>query len=199
MRYKIHITGLSPIIFHNAATGLDPYNPIRMEINSLTRKKGSNRTEADDLRIRYLESLGSLYLDENDRVTIPAANLRACIEKGARKLRQGPQVREGLIVETVDQFIYDQKTYGKTAEQVAVKAQFTVPVVVQRNRILRTRAKLNPWGLKFTVLTDPELVDESQLIQWLTIGGTRIGLGDWRPEKSGQYGRFQIETISQIN
>ena len=122
---------------------------------------------------------------------------RAVIENGARKLKQGPQVREGLIVEKTEKFQYDKKL-GKTVEEVGEKAQFTVGVVVQRARILRTRAKFDEWACTFVVEVDDELVDKPQLEQWLDIGGRRIGLGDWRPQKSGHYGRFEVKEIKAI-
>ena len=57
---------------------------------------------------------------------------------------------------------------------------------------MRTRPKFDPpWAAEFRVEYDPELVDKMQLENWLDIAGRRIGLGDWRPEKSGMYkGRF---------
>lgn len=76
--------------------------------------------------------------------------------------------------------------------------QFTTGVVVQRNRILRTRAKLDEWAATFTVEVDDELVDERQLAPWLDIAGRRIDLGDWRPEKSGHGGRFETESIREF-
>ena len=33
-------------------------------------------------------------------------------------------------------------------------------------------------------------MDMPKLERWLAIAGKRVGLGDWRPQKSGEYGRF---------
>lgn len=198
MRYRIEITGDSPLITHNGAAGLDTRSPENIEKAIIAKKRGSNRTEADEDRLRELDTFTSLYLDNEGAPTIPEAAVRASIEGAARKLKQGPQVREGLIVEGVDRFIYDE-ALGKTAAELAKRAQFTVPVVVQRSRILRTRAKFDEWGLAFTVEVDPELVDQHQLETWLDIAGRRLGLGDWRPEKSGHYGRFHVVSIEQLN
>ena len=56
---------------------------------------------------------------------------------------------------------------------------------------MRTRPLFEPpWAAEFRVDYDPDLVDKSLLENWLDIAGRRIGLGDWRPEKSGMYGRF---------
>ena len=112
-------------------------------------------------------------------------------------MKQGPKVREGLIVEQVTAFDYDKKL-GKTVDELSKSVQFTVGVVVQRARILRTRAKFDDWAVTFTVEVDPELVDKEQLASWLDIAGRRIGLGDWRPEKSGHYGRFETVSIKAI-
>lgn len=197
MRYRVAIKGVAPIVQHNGAAGLDTRSPANLEKAAIARKKGSNRTEADDARMRELECQTSLWLDAGGAPTVPAAALRACIEQAARKLKQGPQVREGLIVESVDEFQYD-RSMGSTAEELGKTAQFTVGVVVQRNRILRTRAKFDEWGVVFTLEVDDELVDREQLDAWLDIAGRRVGLGDWRPTKSGNYGRFETATIEAV-
>ena len=196
MRYEITIEGTSPIIHHNGAAGLDTRSPANIEKAEIARKRASNRTESDEDRIRELECQIALWLDADGSPAIPAGAIRAVIETGARKLKQGPQVREGLVVESVD-FHYD-RNLGTTVEELGKSVQFTVGVVVQRNRILRTRAKFDQWGATFIVDCDDELVDREQLEQWLDIGGRRIGLGDWRPEKSGQYGRFHVVSLKSL-
>ena len=193
MRYQVTLTGLGGLIQHNGAAGLDTRSPANLEKAEIARKRGSNRTESDDQRLAELECQTSLYLDRTGAPTLPAAAVRAMIETSARKLKQGPQVREGLVVESIEAFDYDRERMGTTVEELGKSAQFTVGVVVQRNRILRTRALFEPWSLTFTLDCDDELVDQEQLETWLDIGGRRIGLGDWRPEKSGSYGRFTAE------
>ena len=197
-KYKIVIEGQSGLIMHNIFRGLDASHPANIEKTELARKKGSNRTESDDARIRELECLVSLWTTDAGKVGVPERALRAVIENGAKKLRQGPQVREGLIVMD-SAFEYDQERYGASEEQLAVSTQFTVPVKIQRNSILRTRAKFDEWKCSFTVDTDEELVDEQQLETWLDIAGRRVGLGDWRPEKSGSYGRFSVLSIESVD
>lgn len=45
---------------------------------------------------------------------------------------------------------------------------------------------------------DPELVDKDKLTAWLALGGRRVGLGDWRPQTSGHYGRFNVEKVTEL-
>ena len=193
MRYQCTLTGISPIIMHNGAAGLDTRSPAKLEIATISKKRGSNRTEADDLRLIELECINGLYLDGDGAPTVPASAVRACIEAAARKVKQGPFVREGLIVESVA-FSYDTKRYGKTVDEIAKSAKFSVPVVVQRARIMRTRPKFDcPWTITAVVDCDDELVDRPMLTAWAATAGQRIGLCDWRPACSGQYGRFTTE------
>ena len=195
MMFNVEIRGVRPII-HHSGEGLDHKHPANIEKTELARKRASNRTEADESRIAELECQLALWLDEEGRPTIPAAALRSCIETAARKLKQGPQVREGLTVSEVKEFFYDRDRYGDTLEELATSTQYRTGVVVQRQRVLRTRAKFDlPWGCRFVVDCDDELVDRQQLEAWLDIAGRRIGLGDWRPEKSGDYGRFETVGI----
>ena len=195
MQHRITIAGASAIIHHNGAAGLDGRSPISREIAAITAKRGGNRTEADDDRLRELECQRALWIDESGAPAIPATAIRACIEGGARKRKQGPQVRGGLVVLSTS-FDYDKKKYGTALEKLGKSAQFTVPVVVQRSRILRTRAKFDtPWSCIFEVDTDEELIDKSQLLEWLDIAGRQIGLGDWRPQTSGTFGRFTVQGI----
>lgn len=190
MLFSIEIFGKSGLIMHDGVTAFDPTLPINREKSEIAKKKGSNRTEADDARLRELECLSSLWLNENGLPAIPPRAIRANIETAARKLKQGPMVREGLFVETVSPLVYDTNRYGEV-DKLGVTAQFTVPVVVQRQRIARTRALLEPpWSCTYILDCDDELVDGQMLDTWLDIAGRRVGLGDWRPAKSGTYGRF---------
>lgn len=198
MLFAIEIVGDNPIIMHSAA-GLDTTSDISRAINEIAKKKGTNRTEADELRLRELECQRSLWLDEAGQPNIPKPALRSCIETGARKLKQGPQVREGMIVQQTE-FRFDRDRYGNSIEEWRRKCQFTVPVVVGRNRVLRTRAKFDmPWTVSATIYGDEEMLDRTKLETWLDIAGQRIGLGDWRPEKSGEYGRFSVKSVEVVD
>ena len=200
MRFRITIEGRTPIITHNGSSGLDTTSDWAREKQEIVRKKGANRTEADDRRLKELDTAVSIYWNADGTPTVPADIIRTVIEQGARKIRQGPLVREGLLVERVEAFDYDRERYGTTFEDLIVSTQFTVPVVVSRSRIMRTRAKFDdPWTVTFLVDCDDDLVDESQLLQWLDIAGRRVGIGDWRPAKSGRYGTFQVASIETID
>ena len=199
MSIQFHLTGVSPLLMHNGAAGIDTRSALSREIAALAAKKAGDRTDVDDHRLQELECRRSLYFGPDGKPTLPEAALRAMIEAAARKGKQGPLVREGLLIERVS-FGYDVKRYGETLDELAQTAQFTVPVVVNGKRIARTRARFDcPWSVVGVADVDEELVDREKLTAWLALGGRRIGLGDWRPEKQGGvFGRFDVEEVVEL-
>ena len=176
---------------HDVIAGMDNTSSANIEKKWTVTSKRGNRD-----RIRWkpdfvnIEALTAIWLTVRNDVGIPERALRSMIEASAKTQRQGAQVRQGLRV-LESHFEYDTERYGITVYQLAKSAQFTVPVRVQRSTIQRTRAKIDtPWTCRFMVDATDELVDKESLTNWLSIGGRRIGLGDWRPATSGAYGTF---------
>ena len=108
------------------------------------------------------------------------------IEASARKVKQGPQVREGLLIEKVS-FGYNVERYGETLEKLVQTTQFTVPAVVNGKRIPRTRARFDcPWSVVGVADVDEELVDKAKLTALAGAGRTQ----DWSGRlAAGEAGR----------
>ena len=85
MRLQFTLTGVSSILMHNGAAGIDTRSPLSREIAAIAAKKAGDRTDVDDLRLQELECQRSLYLDADGKPTLPEAALRAMIEASARK------------------------------------------------------------------------------------------------------------------
>ena len=47
------------------------------------------------------------------------------------------------------------------------------------------------WSLEVTAEHDPEVANLFHIRQWAEIAGARIGLGDYRPQRGGLFGRFE--------
>lgn len=68
------------------------------------------------------------------------------------------------------------------------------PVVnpVTKGRIIRHRPRLDRWSVTIEIEYDPTLLTAVQLRQVVDDAGSRVGLGDFRPERKGPFGRFQV-------
>lgn len=59
-------------------------------------------------------------------------------------------------------------------------------------RILRHRALFDDWSLSFEMELDTELISEKMLRDIVDAGGKRIGLGDYRPDCKGMFGKYVV-------
>ena len=59
-------------------------------------------------------------------------------------------------------------------------------------RILAHRPKFNDWELEFTAYLDEEIMSSALLREILDAAGKRIGLGDFRPDCKGPFGKFVV-------
>ena len=160
-KYHVHIKGIRPIIMHNGAAGLDiPVTCQCRKGRTYSKKKGSNRTSTDDERLQELECQVSLWLDASGAPTIPSAAIRSCIETGARKLKQGPQVREGLIVDAIEAFTYD-KSLGTTVEELGKSAAVCHQCGCAAGAYPTDAGRVRRVGACCSLLeTDSELIDQ---------------------------------------
>jgi len=69
----------------------------------------------------------------------------------------------------------------------------TRPVVIQRNRVLKSRAMLKEWQASFKIIYNEKMIANPVIIkEILEEAGQRIGLLDFRPQKGGPFGTFEI-------
>lgn len=61
-----------------------------------------------------------------------------------------------------------------------------------KGRNLLHRPILKEWELDFEITFDEEQIAPSIMKELLEIAGKVAGIGDWRPQKKGPYGKFQV-------
>lgn len=68
------------------------------------------------------------------------------------------------------------------------------PVVIPatKGRVMRYRPRFNDWGARFLLHVDESLLSPEMAHQLLNEAGQSIGIGDYRPEKRGPFGRFRV-------
>lgn len=59
---------------------------------------------------------------------------------------------------------------------------------------IRYRAEFIGWTATVFVTYNKHAMSMEQIINLLNLAGFGVGVGEWRPEKNGQYGRFHVAT-----
>lgn len=182
-------TGLRPLVMHNGRLA-DPDHPISVELKNLTSKK--KKSEEVRIKIARVEWEGGLYWSETTGgPVIPSDNIERCLQIGAQGKKNGKYFQAAVLCSDVEApLIYDGP---KTIDALYADKNFVLRkgVVVKRNRIIRTRPMFRAWAIFVKVDYDEEIVNESDIIDASTEGGSLGGICDWRPK----YGRFAVEVL----
>jgi len=102
-------------------------------------------------------------------------------------------VSSGAVRLTDERLFFDE---AFTIADIEVDSR---PAVVQRARIMRHRARLENWTLSFAVEVEEDILPLDQVHEILNDAGKRAGLGDYRVEKGGPFGRFQVVAWSVMS
>lgn len=64
---------------------------------------------------------------------------------------------------------------------------------------LRYRPEFSAWRAKVLVRYNENVLSESQILNLLNTAGFAVGVGEWRPERNGDYGRFHVATEQEVS
>lgn len=178
------IKGVAPLLLHNGQLA-DPLNPYSKRLKAITSKR--KKTDEDYERMAEIEWHGGLYVQDG-KVVIPGNVIEAMLIESAKKTRQGPKAKAGLLCVDDFQLLYDGPA---DIEELWKDKNFrlTVPARVRNARVMRTRPRFAEWSLQFTVLYEPSLLNEEDVRGFVKRAGEIVGLCDWRP----RFGRFVVE------
>jgi len=59
---------------------------------------------------------------------------------------------------------------------------------------IRFRPEFREWKATLAIDFNAAVISPEQIINLLTLAGFGVGIGEWRPECDGQYGRFHVQT-----
>lgn len=186
--FTLTLVGTAPMLVHNARLA-DPLDKWAKELKKVSGKR--TKTEDDHLEMSRIEFMGGLYYDNDLGPVVPAMNIEAALVGGAKKIKLGKAVTQGLrITDQVTPIAYQgprelDALWGNGESDHVHRASVKVGMA----RVMRTRPMFNNWALEASGIFDESIFDEDVINEICTYAGTLIGLGDWRP----RFGTFTHE------
>lgn len=151
--------------------------------SALSGDKGSPREQAEP----------KLYLDEEGQPCIPQPNLFRAIIDAGKFFKNGKSkvttIKSSLIPSCVDVEGIMFPIEHEESWQVDTRP---VRIPSTGGRILCHRPCFNDWSLTFSVNLDTSVMSESLFRDIVDKAGTAIGLGDFRPDCKGPFGKFLV-------
>ena len=63
---------------------------------------------------------------------------------------------------------------------------------------IRYRPEFPAWRIPVTLKINASVISAEQVANLLNIAGFGVGIGEWRPERNGQYGRFHVAAEGEV-
>jgi len=209
---KVEIIGTSPIIYHKWT----------QKAKEMILKKQMKDPEANKRTPRDPEGefRASFYYDKDEELAFPSGNIKQAMVGAVRNLEGVTMTlirgavftlgdEEGLI-----KLLYKRKPIklskklkmynGESKSDIIIGTDPAFPGIVEiREDMVRVmgggadvrfRGQVKDWTMEFLVRFNADVLSASQVLNLLQTAGFSCGLGEWRPEKNGDYGTFEIAT-----
>ena len=178
---SVTIEGVTPILMHR----FTEENEVKVSSGMSTVSIGDKGTPREQAEKKlYKNDEGDLYL--------PGPNIFACIIAAGKFHKNGKSkvttVKSSLVPAAMS--ILDLVCPFGTKEFEVDSRSVVIPAT--GGRIMAHRPRLDKWSLTFRLMIDTTMFTEAFTRKLVDDAGKRIGLGDFRPDRKGIFGKFVV-------
>lgn len=184
----VPIVGTAPLIVHNFSQ--------KAKQMMLDAQQGKKRPK--EIRNPQAEFEASLYRIEGGGYGFPVTAFKAATVGAARFYGKSVKMTElrqslffkGIITPADPQMLV----------QINGKPHMREDVVRIGNGSadLRYRAEFSNWDAVLRVTYVSNALTKGSVLSLIDAGGLGVGVGEWRPEKRGDFGTYQIDTTKEV-
>ena len=175
-RIRLRLVGTSPLIVHKWS------EKAKKQMLDKQMKRASQGKAAKDPEQDYRESL---YVREDGSYGFPAVAFKAAA------------VRAGTYCDM--KMIFLRGAFHVEGDLVLIEGEpeprEDMVRVGMGTADIRYRPQFPKWATELDITYNSRALTDEQIINLFEIAGFAVGVGEWRPEKDGQFGRFQVESI----
>lgn len=190
---RVPIIGTSPLIVHNFSE-----KSRRQMLESQQGKKKVK--EIRDPKSEYEAAFYRIASDDGDKYGFPVTAFKAATTGAARFYDKS------VTMTALRQFMFMRGVMTKADAQMLVEIvgqpEMREDVVrlggPSRSADLRYRPMFPEWSCTLTVTYVRSSIDRNSILSLIDAGGLGIGVGEWRPEKRGEFGTYSVDTSRDI-
>lgn len=181
------ITGISPLLQNNPASMGGPAANLGMKKIPTPEEEAKSKV--------YKDEKGNFYLlSECFRSSIVGKGGSASGRKIGKRTAISACCAGVFTVEP--RCILLEPKSGKPIKKYSID---TRRAVIQGNGVLRSRPMFPDWMVKLPLEIDEEWLTTDMVLELLNIAGKVSGVGDFRPQRKGSFGRFvaELESVTE--
>jgi hypothetical protein len=183
-KISIEVKGKTPLLMNK----FDPAEMLNINANKARRSDRPAMSVEDQAeKAAYKMPGGQLY--------IPGAAFKGALKTagGDFKLRSSKRSVRYMVPMAIQ--IPESCIYLTIKNKPAKKYEIDIQRGVNpktHGAIVIVRPRLDVWEASFTIVLDQEVLQEDLVKNMLEAAGRKVGVGDYRVEKGGHYGQFEI-------
>lgn len=183
-KITLQVEGDSPLIMHKWD------EKAKKQMLDKQMKKAVVR-EAKDPEAQYLSSL--YVLDAEKKIYgFPADAFKAAAVRGGKSMGVTMTDARGAF------FVHGVYAEGEGRELVPLKGDVSMreDMVKLETGVadIRYRGQVEHWTADVVISYNASVLSAEQIVNMFNAAGFGVGLGEWRPERNGMFGRFHVVT-----
>jgi hypothetical protein len=153
-------------------------------------KHAGLRVRNREVRDPHQEFLDATYRCEDGRYGFPAGGIKAALIEAAHKDigLDKKLLRKSLFVRPDDKV---NNLIAMETEEPIMRED--VVRIGQSQTDIRYRPEFLDWAMTLKLEFDSQSLSQENILNLIERAGFGVGLGEWRPEKGGEYGRFSVD------
>lgn len=174
------IRGTSPLITHKWSEKAK---------TMMREKQAGKKTKAREKRDPQAEAMEACYTTKDGEFGVPGLAIKAALITAAHKDLgvEKTLVRKAMFLQIDDpDKIIPMECGEPTIREDMVR-------VGAGSADLRYRPMWDEWRAKVTFEVDADLLTQDDVAALVSRAGFGVGICEWRPEKGGEFGRFEID------
>lgn len=179
---QVRIVGDSPLICHRFD------EKARKIMLDKQQKKAAQAKAAKDPEADFN---AARYVMEDGRDGFPAAGVKKAIANAFR-------FSDGIKRVEINGALHVEPG----AELIPIDCREMVmredTVRISMSTDIRFRPEYRDWSMEFCVVFNSRAISPEQIVNLVNIAGFGIGIGEWRPERSGQFGMFHVAADGEV-
>jgi len=177
-KISIKVEGTTPLLMNR-------FRDTQIE-GKIKRRTGSMSDE---------ELKEKLYLYD-DKPHIPSVYFRNSIVEASKQFKivgKGKATYSKLVASTIE----------VNPEMILINGSYESFRIASVNpstkgRMMITRPRFNKWDAEFTLILNDDGVPPEVMNEILEQAGRYVGIGDWRPQTKGVFGKFMITLFKEV-
>jgi len=179
------IVGISPLIQHQWG---------EKALQMMRDKHAGKKTRTRDVRDPEQEGRDAMYTCDDGTPGVPLTAIKSSLISAAHKDIgiEKTLVKKALFIRCDD----SNKILKMDCDEPEIREDAVR--VGQGSADLRYRPYFMRWSVDIEWEIDGQLLQIEDLLNLIDRAGFGVGIGEWRPEKGGEYGRFEVDRTKAV-